>query len=64
MKVSVITRHAPSNYGSLLQTIATKTIIERLGHTCEVVDYIREDEHYYHIDDTTLQNNARWKVSP
>ena len=56
MRVSVITRHAQSNYGSLLQTIATKTIIERLGHTCEIVDYIREDEHYYHIDDTLLQN--------
>ena len=63
MKVSVITRHAPSNYGSLLQTIATQTIIERLGHTCEIVDYIREDEHYNHIDDTTLQNNARWNSS-
>ena len=60
MKISVITRHAISNYGSLLQTIATKMIIERLGHTCEIVDYIRKDEHYYHIDETLLQNDARW----
>ena len=60
MKISVITRHAPSNYGSLLQTIATTKIIERLGHTCEIVDYIREDEHYYHIDETMLQNNPKW----
>lgn len=45
MKIKVITRHAPSNYGSLLQAIATQVSIERLGHQCEIIDYLREDEH-------------------
>lgn len=44
MKVSVITRHAPSNYGSILQAIATQKAIEKVGHSAEIVDYIREDE--------------------
>ena len=35
MDIKVITRHAPSNYGSLLQSIATITTLERLGHKCE-----------------------------
>lgn len=45
MNIKVITRHAPSNYGSLLQSIATIIIFERLGHRCEIIDYIRDDEH-------------------
>lgn len=45
MDVKVITRHAPSNYGSLLQSIATQTVLERLGHRCEIIDYVRDDEH-------------------
>ena len=42
--LKVITRHAPSNYGSLLQSIATIRTIERLGHECEIIDYQRPDE--------------------
>ena len=44
MNVKVITRHFPSNYGSLLQSIATVHVIERLGHQCEIIDYQRKDE--------------------
>lgn len=40
MKVAVITRHAITNYGSLLQAIATQQLVESLGYTCEVIDYI------------------------
>ncbi|HIS37870.1 TPA: hypothetical protein IAC10_14800 [Candidatus Scatousia excrementigallinarum] len=40
MKVAVITRHAITNYGSLLQAIATQHLVESFGHTCEVIDYI------------------------
>ena len=46
MKTSLITRHAISNYGSLLQAIATQRLIEGLSHDCEIVDYIRSDETY------------------
>ena len=44
MNIKVITRHSPSNYGSLLQSIATIKTIEKLGHTCEIIDYQRADE--------------------
>lgn len=44
MKVKVITRHAPSNYGSLLQSIATVRVVEGMGHECEIIDYQRPDE--------------------
>ena len=45
MKIKVITRHAPSNYGSLLQSIATIKVMEGMGHDCEIIDYQRSDEH-------------------
>lgn len=44
MNVKVITRHSPSNYGSLLQSIATVKTIEGLGHDCLIIDYQRPDE--------------------
>ena len=44
MKIKVITRHAPSNYGSLLQSIATIKMMEGMGHDCEIIDYQRPDE--------------------
>ena len=44
MNIKVITRHAPSNYGSLLQSIATVKVIEGLGCQCEIIDYQRPDE--------------------
>lgn len=44
MKIKIITRHAPSNYGSLLQSIATINVMEGLGHDCEIIDYQRPDE--------------------
>ena len=48
MKVAVITRHAISNYGSLLQTIATQKLIEGLGYACEIIDYVRTDGRKLH----------------
>lgn len=44
MDIKVITRHAPSNYGSLLQSIATLRVFKKLGHDCTVIDYRRKDE--------------------
>ncbi len=44
MNVKVITRHGPSNYGSLLQSIATIRILERFGLNAEIIDYQRKDE--------------------
>lgn len=44
MDVKVITRHGPSNYGSLLQSIATLKILGSLGLSAEIIDYQRKDE--------------------
>lgn len=43
MKISVITLHTVNNYGSVLQTYATQTILENMGHSVEFVDYWRKD---------------------
>lgn len=55
MKVNVITRHAPANYGSILQTIATQKIIENLGLECEIINYIPFFEKKYKIALTQLK---------
>lgn len=60
MKVAVITRHAISNYGSLLQTWATQEIVNKLGYDCEIVDYIRTDEDYVRYEKTVLEKKAGW----
>lgn len=64
MKVDVITRHAITNYGSLLQAIATQAVIEELGHECEIIDYIREDESYREHEKTLLKNKKKWNDNP
>ena len=60
MKVAVITRHAITNYGSLLQAIATEKIIEKIGHKCEIINYIREDETYSKHEFTLLKRKPNW----
>lgn len=42
MKVEIITLHRITNFGSMLQTYATQTAIEGLGHKTEVLDYVPE----------------------
>ena len=44
MIVKVITRHTPSNYGSLLQSIATLQVLMRLEQDASIIDYIRPDD--------------------
>lgn len=44
LNVKVITRHNPSNYGSLLQSFATISVIGNLGVNCKIIDYQRTDE--------------------
>lgn len=60
MKVVVITRHAISNYGSLLQSFATQKAVEKLGHTCEIIDYIRDDESFWNHEKTLLSHKPNW----
>ncbi len=42
MKVEIITLHRITNFGSMLQTYATQTAIEKLGHQVEVLDFVPE----------------------
>ena len=64
MKVAVITRHAIINYGSLLQAMATQKIIEDLGHSCEIINYIRKDESYKQHEKTLLKRKTEWNKNP
>lgn len=63
MKIAVITRHAVSNYGSLLQAIATQYAVEQLGHACEIIDYVRDDETYRNVEKTLLKGKPKWNSS-
>lgn len=63
MNIKVITRHAPSNYGSLLQAIATQVILEGLGHRCEIIDYVRDDEQGLRGVITALKGKSSWADS-
>lgn len=60
MKVEIITRHAISNYGSLLQSLALQNTIESLGHQAEIIDYIRDDEDYHNITKTLVKKSVFW----
>lgn len=64
MKVDIITRHAIANYGSLLQAIATQKILHRLGYESEIIDYIREDEHYTNHALTLLKKKPEIAHNP
>ena len=44
MKVSIITRHAIPNYGSVLQSYASVKMFENLGYDAEILNYVRYDE--------------------
>lgn len=59
-KVAVITRHAVSNYGSVLQAYALQEAIKKAGFDCEIIDYIRFDEDYRNITDTVIKKSPKW----
>lgn len=64
MKIDIITMHGVYNYGSALQTYATKTYLERKGHEVEIIDYYPgRMRHYGSIsqlfrDANTFHHNA------
>lgn len=63
MDIKVITRHAPSNYGSLLQSIATLRVFKKLGHDCTVIDYRRKDEQGINSVLSPLKGKAEWNAN-
>lgn len=64
MKVEVITRHAIANYGSLLQAIATQNVVSSLGHECEILDFIRNDEFSTNSTVTIAKTKSRINKNP
>ena len=60
MNVAVITRHAITNYGSLLQAIATQDIFKALHLECKIIDYIRTDEKYQNATKTLLKQKQNF----
>lgn len=60
MNIKVITRHGPTNYGSLLQSIATQSVLEKLGHKCYIIDYQRTDERGLKMIKTQVAQKAGW----
>lgn len=60
MEIKVITRHGPSNYGSILQSIATLKVLETLGHDASIIDYQRKDERGLSGILTQLKAKSNW----
>lgn len=59
--VAYLTRHAVSNYGSVLQAYATQTALEKLGCNAVCINYYRADEKTENIVDTRLKSvSAKW----
>nr|WP_320022422.1 polysaccharide pyruvyl transferase family protein [uncultured Draconibacterium sp.] len=58
--IKVITRHTPSNYGSLLQSIATINTINKLGHKCSIIDYRRKDERGLNAILSAISKKDNW----
>ena len=54
--VAYLTRHAVSNYGSVLQAYATQTALEKLGANAVCIDYYRTDEKTENLVDTKMHS--------
>lgn len=54
--VGIITMHKVINYGSFLQAYASQSIIESLGHKCEIIDYIFPNE--WHVANGLKQSTS------
>ena len=38
MKIGIITFHWATNYGAILQSFALQTILQKMGHTVEIIN--------------------------
>lgn len=63
MDIKVITRHTPSNYGSLLQALATQEVIKAMGHSVEIIDYRRPDEWGFVAVKTLLRGKPQFMAN-
>ncbi len=62
--IKVLTRHTPSNYGSLLQSMATISILKKLGHKCVIINYQRRDERGLKAVFSAISRKEAWRNNP
>lgn len=59
MKIGIITRHNISNYGSLLQAIATEEVFKKLNYDAEIINYVPNCELKKNLVNTYVKNSKR-----
>lgn len=57
MKIEIITLHRITNFGSMLQTYATQTAVEKLGHKAEVIDFVPDGMTFWRGCWSNYRNN-------
>lgn len=57
MKIGILTYHRTNNYGALLQAIATRVYLSRLGHEVYYIDYWPK----YHQDMYSVFNTTKFR---
>lgn len=57
MKIGILTFHAAHNYGAMLQAYATQTVLEKLGHEPEFINY-------YSLHAEKNNHKCKWNGSP
>lgn len=60
MKIGILTYHRTHNYGGCLQALATRLILENMGHKVYYVDYW-PDYHKQSYSVISLRNTHTWK---
>ncbi len=56
-KVSIITRHAVTNYGSFLQTYATQKLFSQIGCDAKILNYINKNERAFYVARSIASDN-------
>lgn len=65
MKIGILTYHRPHNYGGCLQAIATRVVLEQLGHEVYYVDYWPEyHQQSYDVFNLELFKAHSWYGKP
>jgi len=62
MKIGLLTIYHVPNYGSVLQTYATQTVLERLGHECIVIQYNYRNDAFYEKLGSKRDRFKEWQL--
>lgn len=67
MKAAIITCSGAQSYGAVLQTYATQTFIEKIGHTAEIInyspEYVVKSHKVFYIGDEKYKRNIFVKIA-